>query len=125
MTEKPKSIMDRLAQNPNLVCLIQDPADCKLVLAAAAMITESPESTGAGLLVGAGKSYKTHYVIGMIWSGFSLPDENGYQVLCLPKTLFTEENLADFVAGLIAANQGRTRNNAVKFWTDNAIRKPR
>jgi hypothetical protein len=117
MSENPESILEKLEQYPGSAYLTQHPTDCKWLLAKAQMIAESPKFPTAGLFVGLGTALKTHYVVGMIWAGYSSPDENGYQVLCLSKTQYTDERLADFVACLIAANKGRTRKNFVKVWT--------
>ena len=117
MSEDPESILDKLEKFPRSAYITQDPTVCKFLLAKAKMITESPQFPTAGLFVGLGNALTTHWVIGMIWSGYGSPEENGCQVICLSKTQFTNERLADFVTCLMVANKGRTRKNAVKVWT--------
>jgi len=116
MSEDPENILENLERNPGSAWISQDPTKCKFVLTKAQMITESPKGTTPGLFVGLGTALKNHYVVAMIWAGYNSADENGYQVLCISKTQFTEERIADFVACLIAANKGRSRRNAVKVW---------
>ena len=117
MSENPENILDTLERHPGCAWISQDPTDCKFVLAKAKMVTESPKFPTAGLFVGLGTALRTHYVVAMIWRGYSSSEENGYQVLCISKTQFTDERIADFVACLIAANKGRSRKTAVKIWT--------
>jgi hypothetical protein len=117
MSEDLENIVDKLERHPRSAYITQDSEDCKLLLAKAQMITEAPKLPTAGLLVGLGSALKTHWVISMIWSGYSSPKENGCQVICLSKIQYTDERLADFMTCLMVANKGRSRKNAVKIWT--------
>jgi len=125
MSEEPESILDKLERNPRSACITQNPRDCQLLLAKAKLIMESPTSPGAGLLVGLSSALKSHHVIAMVWSGYSSPEENGCQVICLSKMQYPDERLADFVTCLIGANKGRSRKNTVKIWTTNSGGEPR
>ena len=57
-------------------------------------LTKSDEPKLAGLTF---RYHLTHWIVGLRWSGYSKPDENGYRAFCLLKHQFPEEGVKDFV----------------------------
>ncbi|HVV69968.1 MAG TPA: hypothetical protein VHI52_00195, partial [Verrucomicrobiae bacterium] len=42
-------------------------------------------------------AHPTHWIVGLLWSGYPKPDQNGYRVFCIPKSKVPLEGVKDFV----------------------------
>lgn len=86
-----------LKLNPHMAAQSRDDAKCKAFMGELGMLEHFTRSNEPNLSALTFHNHPTHWIVGLLWSGYPKPDQNGYQVFCLPKQQTTEEDAKDFV----------------------------
>jgi hypothetical protein len=112
------NILDFLDQNPDVAGVSKDDLKCKVLLSAVGMLDGFKKAKSPHFSVGVSDSHRTHYIVGILWSGHPLPEQNGYQVLFLPKSQYSALELAEFVDYVMQTNGGHDREIYVRTVPD-------
>jgi len=91
------NILTALAQNPKLAVVSTNTAQCQEFLSAMGILNSLKHDTTPNLSMAVTDGHKTHWVIGVLYSGHPAPDWNGYQIICLPKSRTTTQQLRAIV----------------------------
>jgi hypothetical protein len=86
-----------LKLNPHVATEFGDDAKCKALLGELGMLEHFTRSNEPELSALTFRNHPTHWIVGVRWSGYRKPRQNGYQVFGLPKQPVTEEGVKDFV----------------------------
>ena len=87
--------MDSRELNPNLAAESNDDAKCKAFMAELGMLEPFTRAHDPNLSVLTFNNHLTHWIIGMLWSGYPKPEHNGYRLVCLPKNQIPEAGAKD------------------------------
>ena len=86
-----------LKLNPHVATEFGDDAKCKALLGELGMLEHFTRSNEPELSALTFRNHPTHWIVGVRWSGYPKPRQNGYKVFCIPKQHVTEEGVKDFV----------------------------
>ena len=108
-----QNLMEFLKVNPSVAAESRDDARCKALLGELGMLELFPRSDEPSLSVITFQHHPTHWIVGLRWSGYLKPDENGYRVFFLPKHQFQEEGVKDFVRYVMESYGGYGQEDGV------------
>lgn len=108
-----KTILDVLNYVPNLAVQSKDDARCKALFEHLGILTGFKTSTTPNLSLIRYREHGTHWIVGMLWSGYPNPQGNGYQVFCLPKSGITEERMERFADFILDIHGGHSREDSI------------
>ncbi len=86
-----QTLAEFLKLNPHMGAESRDDAKCKALLGELGMLELFKRSDEPNLSVLTFRNHPTHWIVGLLWSGYPKPDQNGYRVFCLPKQKIPEE----------------------------------
>ena len=95
-----QDLSEFLKLNPDVGAQSKDDAKCKVLLGELGMLELFRRSEEPNLSILACLTHNTHWIVGMLWSGYPKPDDNGYRVFCLPKTRVPEHGVKSFMQSL-------------------------
>ncbi len=104
-----RSILEELAVRPDAVLVSADYTKCKVFLSVMGILEATPKVAGPNQTILRSDAHATHFVIAIYWSGYPHPDQNGYQVICLPKCQTSNQKFAEFTEYLMSAVRGHDR----------------
>ena len=107
-----------LAQNLDAALQCQDDAKCKALFSALGILEDFTKSDTPKLSVVTTAGHPTHWIAGALLSGYSLPEQNGYLVICLPKSKTPPEKLNEAVEEIYRIYGGQDRQDSVKHRPD-------
>jgi hypothetical protein len=92
-----QTLAEFLRLNPHVAAESRDDAKCKAFMGELGMLDLFTRSKEPNLSVLTFRNHVTHWIVGLLWSGYPKPDQNGYRVFCIPKQQVPEEGVKDFV----------------------------
>lgn len=92
-----QSLVAFLELHPDIGAESRDDAKCKALLGAFGMLDLFTRSNEPNLSTLTFPEHATHWIVGLLWSGYPKAEQNGYQVFCLPKQHVPEQGVRDFV----------------------------
>ena len=110
---KPQHILDILKYVPNLGVQSKDDARCKTLFDRLGILGCFSTSTTPSLSLVRYREHGTHWIVGMLWSGYPHQQDNGYQVFCLPKSRITEQRMERFAEFILDIHGGHTREEFI------------
>jgi hypothetical protein len=102
-----------LKLNPQLAIESSEDAKCKALLGELGMLEHFTRSNEPELSALTFRNHPTHWIVGMRWSGYPKPKQNGYKVVCIPKPHVTEEGVKDFVQYVMETNGACVQQNGI------------
>jgi len=94
---KAEELFEFLRANPDLGADSRDERKCEALFRRLGMLDLFRRASSPNLSVGTFRDHQTHWIVGMLWSGYPNPDGNGYRAVCLPKSKVPEEGVQKFV----------------------------
>ncbi len=92
-----QTLAEFLKLNPQVGAESSDDAKCKAFLGELGMLELFTRSREPNLSVLTFHNHPTHWIVGLLWSGYPEPGQNGYRVFCIPKQQVPEQGVKDFV----------------------------
>jgi len=108
-----QSLAEFLKLNPQIAAESRDDAKCKVLFGELGMLDFFSKSNEPKLSVLTFRYHPTHWIVGLRWSGYPKPEENGYRVFCLPKQQLPEEGVKDFVRYVMETYGGYGQEDGV------------
>lgn len=100
------AIDEMLRNNPHAAVESQDDAQCMLFFEQLGMLQCFPRSEEPTLSTLIHREHPTHWILGLLWSGYAKPEENGYRLFCLPKIYVSEQEVHEFEQFMMKAYGG-------------------
>lgn len=97
---------DLLSRHSDMGIMINDETEARLLLTQLGMIAALADSffkPGETLLSVLSCTHPTHHVMGSRFRGFSRPEDNGYQVLAVPKTYMDEAGFLQYCSRVFSS----------------------
>jgi hypothetical protein len=101
------NIDEILRRNPDAGVESKDNAKCKLLFERLGIIHYFRRCDSPNLSAIIHREHPTHWILGLLWSGYPKPEQNGYQVFCLPKQCASEQAVHDLEKRVMDAYGGR------------------
>lgn len=92
-----EDLLEFLRANPSQGAESRDDRKCKALFRRLGMDELFCRASSPNLSVGTYRDHQTHWIVGMLWSGYPNAAGNGYRVICLPKSKVPEEGVKEFV----------------------------
>ena len=106
---KGKSTARLLAENLDTVVIIRNDLECKAILGSMGMLDCFAKSDGPSWSLAGSDDYKTHFVVGMRFSGNPKSEDNGYVVYFVPKSgsMRTLQEVVDYFSEIQGGSGGK------------------
>jgi hypothetical protein len=108
-----ENILKCLHLNPHVGVQSKDDAKCKALLMQLGMLELLTRSVSPSLSVMRYPAHPTHWIIALLWSGYSERGGNGYQVICLPKSQVPEQGVQQIVEEVLDQYGGYGQEDGV------------
>lgn len=92
-----QTLAEFLKLNPHIGAESRDDEKCKAFLGEFGMLELFIRSNEPNLSALTFPNHPTHWIVGLLWSGYPKPDQNGYRVFCIPKQTVPLDGVKDFV----------------------------
>lgn len=79
-----------LRRNPHAGAESRDNARCKMFLSHLGILECFRREKTPNLSAVTYSEHPTHWIVGLLWSGYPEPQHNGYRLICLPKSICPE-----------------------------------
>jgi hypothetical protein len=94
---KVENLLEFMRANPHLAAESKDNQKCENLFRKLGMLEHFRRSSSPNLSVGTFREHQSHWIVGLLWSGYPSPDGNGFRVFCLPKSQLPEHAVNSFV----------------------------
>jgi hypothetical protein len=102
-----------LRLNPHIAAESRDDAKCKTFLGELGVLECLARSNEPNLSVLTFPNHPTHWIVGLRWSGYPKPEQNGYRIFCLPKQQATEADAKKFVQYIMDTYGGYAQEDSL------------
>ena len=100
-------MLEVLDQNPDTVIVFREDKDATALLLETGIIgkfCKNPFPTEPWFSFVAYGDHCTHFIIGVLFTGYSDPKENGYMAHCLPKSRFSTKQANEWIISTFKQN---------------------
>jgi hypothetical protein len=101
-----QTLAEFLKLNPHMAAESRDNAKCKAFLGELGMLELFTRSNEPNLSALTCKTHPSHWIVGLLWSGYAKPEQNGYRVFCIPKQQVPEEVVKELVQEIMETYGG-------------------
>jgi hypothetical protein len=108
-----QTLEEFLPLNPDVTVESKDDAKCKAFLGGLGILEHFTRSKEPNLSALTFYNHPTHWIVGLLWSGYAKPEHNGYQLVCLPKSRIPEGGAKDFVQYMMEKYGGHDQEDGV------------
>jgi hypothetical protein len=106
-------LVEFLKANPEVAIESKDDAKCKAFLGQLGILDLFKRASDPNLSIATFHGHRTHWIVGLLWSGYSHAGHNGYQVFCLPKKQIKEEGVKAFLDSVLKGYGGYGHEESV------------